>query len=312
MKKGLLIIFLILIIKSSFCQQFTDLYGDYLGQTPPGDTPVIFAPDIISKGTMEHSAAIFSADGNEVYWASRENFSGNSKLSMWFMIRINNRWTAPKIFAPLGDSVDCYDPFLSADGKRLYFGADNKGSADIWYVDKQDKGWSEPQSLSPIINNSANGQCQATFTQNGTAYFIDYKFIEKNWTCDIVRSHFVNEKYLRPDTLPACINSISSEDWTPYIARDDSYLIFSSKRKDPKNPCDLYISFHDTIKDKWSEPINMGEPINTWAQETFPTISPDGKYLFFTRWTNDKNDMDVYWVSAKIIDRLREENNVKK
>ena len=56
----------------------------------------------------------------------------------------------------------------------------------------------------------------------------------------------------------------------------------------------------------------MGEPINTWAQETFPTVSPDGKYVFFTRWTNDKNDMDVYWVSAKIIDRLREENNVKK
>jgi len=310
MKKGLLIVFLILIIKSSFGQQFTDLYGDYLGQTPPGDIPVIFASGIISKGTMAHSAAIFSSDGNEVYWSSRENSSGNSKLSTWVMTRINNRWTKPAVFAPLGDSITCFDPFLSIDGKRLYFATDYKGSPSIWYVDKQDKEWGKAQRLSPIINNSVSGQCQATFTKNGTAYYIDYKIIDNKWTCDILRSKFAKGKYLRPDTLPQCINSISSEDWTPYIARDDSYLIFASKRKDPN--CDLYISFHDTIKDTWSEPINMGEPINTWTQETFPTVSPDGKYLFFTRWTNDENDMDIYWVSAKIIDRLREKYKMQK
>ena len=57
--------------------------------------------------------------------------------------------------------------------------------------------------------------------------------------------------------------------------------------------------------DTWSEPINMGEPINTRAQERLPGISPDGKYLFFTRWTPDQ-DQDVFWVSAGIIDRLNE------
>ena len=312
MKKGLMIALLVFVVKSTFGQQFTDLCGDYLGQTPPGDTPVIFAADIISKGTMEHSAAIFSSDGNEVYWASIENSSGSSKLSTWFMTRINNRWTRPAVLHLWGDNIDCFDPFLSADGKRLYVAADYKGSPNIWYADKQDKGWSKAQSLSPIINNSVSGQCQATFTQNGTAYYIDYEIIEKKWTCNILTSKCEKGKYLRPDTLPTSINSISSEDWTPYIARDDSYLIFASKRKDTSDPCDLYISFHDTIKDKWSEPINMGEPINTWTQETFPTVSPDGKYLFFTRWSNDINDMDIYWVSAKIIDRLREKSKTKK
>jgi Tol biopolymer transport system component len=55
----------------------------------------------------------------------------------------------------------------------------------------------------------------------------------------------------------------------------------------------------------------MGGLINTATQETYPTVSPDGKYLFFTRYTNEKSSMDVYWVSAKIIDRLRK-NSMKK
>jgi hypothetical protein len=55
----------------------------------------------------------------------------------------------------------------------------------------------------------------------------------------------------------------------------------------------------------------LGEPINTNTTERFPAVSPDGKYLFFTRWTPD-HDEDVFWVSAKIIDRLREKSNMKK
>ena len=294
---------MVLITQYSFGQQFTNIHGDYLGQTPPGDTPVIFAPGIISGNALEHSVAAFSPDANEVYWASRNNQS--APLHVWYMKRINNRWTKPEVFAPLGDSTGCYDPFFSTDGKRLYFGADNNGNADIWFVEKKDGGWSKPRILSPIINTAIDGQCQAAFTNDGTIYYIDYKIIENKWTCDILRSKFINNEYQRPDTLPPSINS-TSEGWTPYITPNESYLLFASRRRNPGIPCDLYISFHDVKKDTWTEPVNMGEPINTDAQETFPMVSPDGKYLFFTRWTNETSGMDIYWVSATIIDRLKE------
>ena len=64
---GGLLILLFLCVNLSSGQQFTDLYGDYLGQTPPGDTPAVFAPGIVSTSHLEHSPAIFSNDGNEVY-----------------------------------------------------------------------------------------------------------------------------------------------------------------------------------------------------------------------------------------------------
>jgi Tol biopolymer transport system component len=298
MKNKLLFFLLILIAKSSFGQEFTDLYGDYLGQNPPENTPVVFAPGIISRGSTEHSAAIFSSDGNQVYWVSRQI----PVMNIWYMTRINNRWTKPEILPPFGDSKVCFDPFLSNDGNRLYFATGN-GNVDIWFIEKQGGGWSKPQGLSSVINTH-NGQCQATFTNDETVYFIDYKTINKKWTCDILKSKFRNGNYLPPVTLPACINS-QTEDWTPFVAKDESYLVFSSGG-------DLYISFHDNKNDVWSDRINMGDSINTKTQETYPTISPDGKYLFFTRYTNETNDMDIFWVSAKIIDRLREKSNIEK
>jgi hypothetical protein len=123
MKKRLLILMFFLIAQFSFAQQFTDLNGDYLGQTPPSETPVVFAPGVISNNCIVHSAPIFSSDGNEVYW--KISNVPNNKIKtyqyrkIWFMQRINNRWTMPKIFNPFNDTIGFSDPFLSKDGKRL-------------------------------------------------------------------------------------------------------------------------------------------------------------------------------------------------
>jgi hypothetical protein len=297
MKKELLIFVFILITQSSFGQQFTDLYGDYLGQTPPGDTPEVFAPGIISRYSLEHGPAVFSPDGNEVYWAWRDNPS--TICHIWYMKRINNLWTKPETFAPLGDSISHWDPFLSTDGKKLYFSGNIKESVATWFVEKQGSVWSKPQSISPVINDS-KGQCQAVLNNNGTVY---YSYDVQKGTGLIVRSKFKDGNFLQPDTLPACINH-APYDSDPYIAPDDSYLLFASRRLNDQ--VDIYISIHDTLTDKWSEPVNMGEPINTDGIERFPAVSPDGKYLFFTRDNGYENSMDVFWLSAKIIDRLRE------
>lgn len=196
------------------------------------------------------------------------------------------------------------DPFLSMDGKRLYFSADSntikeKGMSenenrDIWFVEKQHHGWSKPQKLNPVID-TIHGQSQPTLTRDGTVYFLEYKGEGENWGCDILKSKFEHGKYLPPVTLPAGINlpvKQKSQDWTPYIAPDDGYLIFSSTRE--RKYGDLYISFHDIPNDTWSEPLGMGEAINTETKESYPTISPDGKYLFFTRYNDENKSMDVY------------------
>lgn len=76
------------------------------------------------------------------------------------------------------------------------------------------------------------------------------------------------------------------------------YVIFCTIRGDASNRGDLYISFRQ--KDgSWGKAKGMGKLINTKKHELCPFVTKNGKYFFFSR------DNDIYWVSAKMIEKLR-------
>jgi hypothetical protein len=306
MKAKLLIIILILIAKSSFGQQFTDLYGDYLGQTLPSDTPVVFAHGIVSTKYMQHGFPAFSPDCNEVFWQENQRGSNNEWLASGMtMQRIGDRWTEPSA-TPYRGSV------FSTDGKRLFF--ELKESKDLYFIEKQGGSWSEPKCVGLLARfPELKFVYQPSITRNGTLYFIGY-VEEKQRNVGIYQSAFINGAYSKPELLPPNINVPREDvlDWTPYIAPDESCLIFCSNRGLSRYDQDIFICFQ--LPDgSWTNPVNMGKQINTTRGERFPAISPDGKFLFFTRDDPDDFDKeDVFWVNANIIDELREKSMKKK
>jgi len=75
----------------------------------------------------------------------------------------------------------------------------------------------------------------------------------------------------------------------PFISPDESYLIFCYFRPGGQGTADLYISIREE-NGNWSEAQNIGNVINTEMLERFPSVSPDGKYLFFTRNRGEVSD----------------------
>jgi len=300
------ILFLLLLGFNSliYAQEFHVLKGDYLGQIPPIDTPMVFVRGIVSTVDKSHSAPAFSPDGKEVFWWLNRRSGGGVMMTMR---RIGGTWTAPTV-APYGGA-----PFFSADGKRLYFEvsrptSDGKGEGP-YYVEKQDNSWSEQKCIGLVARfPELKFAYNLSFTQNGTLYFLGYAGglgLLNNF--GIYRTEFIKGEYAKPELLPSSINAPGGIcNWTPFIAPDESYLIFSSTRGNQTNDeGDLYVCFHKQ-DGSWTEPVSLGEPINSNQLERFPAVSPDGKYLFFTRDTPGY-DEDVYWVSAGIIDKLKAE-----
>ncbi len=279
---------------------------DYLGQPPPGATPQVFARGIVSTDHLEHSAPAFSPDGNEVFWSLwRWPDKGEPQVIMT-MRRESGTWSVPTVAPFSGKFVDG-GPVFSPDGKRLYFGSADAapppsgGSRvyDIVYVEKTGNGWSERRSLGLLtVFPELKSVSGPSFTRNGTLYFTGYTPGPLN-DYGIYRTELANGEYAKPELLPRSINLPPFLNWTPFIAPDESYLLFSSDRRDPsRGDGDLYIS--RLADGSWTDPVSLGEPINTDRMERFPMLSRDGQYLFFTRWTPD-HDHDVYWVDARSV-----------
>jgi len=116
-----LIAILLLISSFSAAQQaisdFSKLKGPYLGQTPPGFEPELFAPGIISTNNTEWTLT-FMPDGNEAYYTIR-GLNGYNHLIC--VKSVNGEWQNPEI-ASFSNPDHHADPFITPDGKRLFSG----------------------------------------------------------------------------------------------------------------------------------------------------------------------------------------------
>jgi Tol biopolymer transport system component len=91
----------------------------------------------------------------------------------------------------------------------------------------------------------------------------------------------------------------------PGIAPDESFMVFYSIRPGALSgtETDLYLTLRRP-DGTWTKPRNMGPRVNSGYHESAPSISPDKKYMFFTRangwWENSNRDTsDIYWVELK-------------
>jgi Tol biopolymer transport system component len=125
----------------------------------------------------------------------------------------------------------------------------------------------------------------------------------------IQSSQLVDGKYDDPKPLSKEINS-GKQNSHPFIAPDESYIIWDSQRDEGFGDADIYISFKSQ-DGSWGKAINMGDKINTDAWDAAASVTPDGKYLFFNRNVgSDKyENVDIFWVDAQIIQDLRPKNN---
>ena len=106
---------------------------------------------------------------------------------------------------------------------------------------------------------------------------------------------------------------INTGKWTahPFIAPDESYLIWDSEREGGFGETDLYISFRQS-DGSWGTAINMGAEINSEYEDGGGYVTTDGKYFFFNRinltGSFETSEANIYWVDARIIENLRNQN----
>jgi Tol biopolymer transport system component len=284
------------------------LKGSYLGRKPPGMTPEVFAPGIISRaGFHLHSCLAFSPDGNEIYF-TKMVFEPVRQGTIYYMKQEENEWTGPRIASFSGVYSDD-SPAFSPDGKKLYFsstrptvGTDETDDLNFWLVEKTDAGWSEPKYAGAIFNTD---YCdfRLSISQKGNVYLSSDRNYMDGRTFDIFVSELNNGQYTIPKIISDAITTPITEQ-IGFIAPDESYIVFYRYPRTNPDSVGLYISFR-TKDGSWTNGVNMGDSFNSPAESCTQaaSLSPDGKHIFFLR----RYDEAIYWVDAKIIEDLKPE-----
>jgi hypothetical protein len=258
--------------------EFPILEGPYLGQKPPGLTPEVFAPGIVSTEHHE-GGGLFSPDMTEFYFSRKNNKSGN-KSRLVFKSE-NNRW-----YEEPGVNGD-----LSSDGKTMFYL--NK------YRERTADGWSELKSIGSAFKEIEI--MRLTTSSKGTYVFDEFPTDGKG---NLRYSRLINGEREAPKSFSKEINS-GKNNVHPFIAPDESYILWDSERDGGYGGSDIYISFRQE-DGSWGAAINLGDKINTSTSQRGAYVTAEGKYLFFNSPASSGTG-DIFWVDAQIIEALRPE-----
>ena len=294
------------------------LKGLYLGQRPPGSEPEVFAPGVLDQISMIHGRITFSPDGREVYWSC----NAAPVQSRWHMSRDSSGvWCPPEAsFLSLEHSENAIA--FSPDGRRMYFhsrrpaGRREGDNKDIWYRERDGAGWGEAVNPGAPVNTAEYEEGAPAVASDGTLYFCREARVRRHGAggdegdddtrTDIYRARFVGGTYAEPERLGPEVNS-AYHDIEPAVAPDESYLVFTSNRPGGYSAMmNLYVCFR-TADGGWTEALCLSdrfEIANIW----FPSITPDGRYLFFCGGYptgGGYTESDYYWVDTRAIETLR-------
>ncbi|MEN1786389.1 MAG: hypothetical protein AAGF77_14820, partial [Bacteroidota bacterium] len=195
-----------------------------------------------------------------------------------------------------GDKKEEMHPFVSPDGRRIYFTAFDSIFADerIWYVDRFENTWSDAKKLESLLNDD-----KVFFANHGNDKQLYYFNLSDFTTYSTM---YKEGSFVSPEKVAI------EKGHHAFISPHDDYLLVTALNMEQENrrDNDIYVYFKNP-DGTWSAPINLGATVNSNFSEKTPTVSPDGKYLFFGR---DERDIepglsDIYWVNIEVIEQLR-------
>lgn len=245
-----------------------------------GEIPVMFYPNLVSTEIDKFNTS-FSPDGKTIYYTATSQKLGITGIA--YQKFVNGTFSLPQFVPFVSVDIAKADVQISPDGKRMLFstfeeyeGKPEGFNFNLWESRLKEGIWQKPKPLGSTIASKGN-EFYPVLTQNGNLYFNS----DKSGNSDLYYAKLENETYGEPIPLPKNINTDGKEA-DAFISQDESFVIFIRvDEPDGFGNSDLYISFN-IGENEWTNPINMGENINSDQIDGSPYVTPDGKYLLFT------------------------------
>ncbi len=251
------------------------------------------------------SAPIVSPDGNTLYFFianhPQNNKGKDNTQDIWFSEKDSlGEWQkAQHLPAPLNKHKFNQVMSVSPDGNTLLIrGGEGKDPDGLSFTHKSNGGWSAPQKLKiqnydKMKRGIFSGGCMSSDGKVLLLYFSETK--EAKYSDIYVSFESAPRQYSEPKPLKSNINT-KFDEFGPFLSADDKTMYFASNRPGGKGKMDIYFTERtDDTWMNWTNPENMGSPVNTTGFDAYYSVDASGMNSFTTRafMTADGGSLDV-------------------
>ncbi|MFC2176459.1 CDC27 family protein, partial [Bacteroidota bacterium] len=251
--------------------------------------PVPFNPknlgESVNTDQYEYFPVLTADEQTLIFTRNQRRFSDTDyQEDFYASSRKEDEWgTAINMGEPINTTDNEGAQTITADGTQIFFTGCNRkvglGSCDIYTSKKEGGRWTAPVNLGAPVNSS-KWESQPSISADGkTLYFASNRPGGRGQS-DIWVAHLQqNGNWTVPKNLGNVINTPNSEE-TPFIHTDGRTLYFTSDGHPGLGKKDIFMT---RINDSgvWSEPKNLGYPINTWNDESGLFVASNGEMAYF-------------------------------
>jgi len=250
--------------------------------------------------------AFISPDSKTLYFARKnyiENTGGDLRDDIYVSKWVNGSWSkAINIGFPLNNEQHNYVSWISSDGGTLLL-ANNyeKVKQDISISKKTPDGWAFPKALK--INDFYNNNEFSCYHMNTESNVI-LMAIERPDSfgdMDIYVSFLqLNKVWSAPKNIGSTINSAATEG-SIFLASDNKTIYYATNGKSGYGGYDMFMSKRlDDTWLNWSEPVNLGDKINSDLNDYYYTIPASGDYAYFSSTKNSFGKADLFRIPLPV------------
>jgi OmpA-OmpF porin, OOP family len=241
--------------------------------------------DTVNKFVMQYFP-VLTADQQNLIFTRRTGFTDEFDEDLVVSAKDRNgRWGPPEsISKNINSTFNEGTCTISADGRKLIFtsctGRDGFGSCDLFESRRTGDEWARPRNLGPNVN-TAEWESQPSLSADGrTLYFVSERKGGLGRRDIWVTTLGADGQWSKARNLGKPVNTVYDE-ISPFIHVNNRTLFFASLGLTGYGGYDLYYSERDSIL-QWSEPVNMGAPINNHEDQFSLFITADGKKGYYS------------------------------
>jgi len=263
--------------------------------------PINLGPNVNST-SMDRAPAI-SKDGLSLYFASNRLGFGGEDIYVSQRESRDDEWGPAMNLGPTINTIDYNEqvPAFSRDGHLLFFASNRTegsfGGVDIWVSRREnthdDFGWQQPENLGAGVNSAALDEGPSYFENDETG--VPQLYFSSGMLRPGGAGIYVSEQAADGSFGPAVRVIVSVANVRPSIRHDGLEIFFTSNRPGSiASSQDLWVATRESVFDAWSEPINLGSPLNSELVDVQAYISSDRETLFFASNRPGGGPTDIY------------------